>query len=26
VHAQQIVVDPELVLRESTCPAAAVKG
>jgi DNA-binding LacI/PurR family transcriptional regulator len=23
VHAQQIVVDPELVIRESTCPAAA---
>jgi DNA-binding LacI/PurR family transcriptional regulator len=25
VHAQQIVVDPELVVRESTCPAAVVK-
>jgi LacI family transcriptional regulator len=23
VHAQQIVVDPELVVRESTCPSAA---
>ena len=23
VHAQQIVVDPELVVRESTCPVAA---
>jgi DNA-binding LacI/PurR family transcriptional regulator len=22
IHAQQIVVDPELVVRESTCPAA----
>ncbi len=25
VHTQQIVVDPELVVRESTCPASAVK-
>ena len=23
-HAQQIVVDPELVVRESTCPPAAI--
>jgi len=24
-HAQEIVVDPELVVRESTCPPAAAK-